>query len=686
MSNLGLAYKDITNVEGVKDVDYLATFSSPVGLPANNYSGMGYYSQIVSFPNNSRVLNEWTNKPSDGIPTNYTYVMAGSNLAKSVKVGDIITTMLTFNSPKYYNQTTFYLNLTVAGEIELTDKGYSLVSGNTYAIDSRSSLGSYRNDILVVDWDNTLQPLWKSALDSSTVDLQFYIDVDRESIISPWNVQTSVTKINQIADRIQNKILANYLSWGYVNNQLGNALQNYQSNLSGFTISFAVVSFPIFILAWYLGKTVSDVSFNIRRREIGLLSTKGLSSGQIQRMFLSEAIIIGLMGGFLGVIGGLLLNQYYSGSVNLNSLFTGKLFSPEIALFTVIFGVILALISVFLSSRRASRIPAVEALRNDMSAGDKPNRKIFPLIALILGTYAVIIYLFGLNVPAAFSNWLYAGGNMYLMVLTLPISLIDQFLRFFGPLLFFWGFCTLIIRDSTKFQTVVSKIASVMGDLGALAAKNVRRNPGRLAALAFIVALVMGLGVQVTGQIASQKDYIVRDLQAQVGADIVVNLANATEGQIVLNHLIANISGIQNATVERILNPRIEGGDNNYGPTMKLKTIDPTTWELSAHYEEGWFSGNNLQDALKTMKADNSTVIVSRTLAKQYDWKLYDQIGVNFNSAARKLKIVGFFGPEPADNANTPYYQSSPAISIAEDRYTTSILPSYYRKRVLSTN
>ena len=231
----------------------------------------------------------------------------------------------------------------------------------------------------------------------------------------------------------------------------------------------------------------------------------------------------------------------------------------------------------------------------------------------------------------------------------------------------------LVIRDSTKFQTVVSKIASVMGDLGALAAKNVRRNPARLAALAFIVALVMGLGVQVTGQIASQKDYIVRDLQAQVGADIVVNLANASEGQIVLNHLLANVSGIQNATVERILNPRIEGGDYNYGPTMKLKTIDPTTWALSAHYEEGWFSGNNLQDALKTMKSDNSTVIVSRTLAKQYDWELYDEIGVNFNSAARKLKIVGFFGPEPPDNANTPFSTSS-GIFSASDVHTHSTL------------
>ncbi len=46
-----------------------------------------------------------------------------------------------------------------------------------------------------------------------------------------------------------------------------------------------------------------------------------------------------------------------------------------------------------------------------------------------------------------------------------------------------------------------------MGELGALAAKNVRRNPARLAAIAFLIALIMGYSVQVTGQIASQQDY-----------------------------------------------------------------------------------------------------------------------------------------------------------------------------------
>ena len=679
MSNLGPAYNDIANTEGVKKVDYIATFYSPVGLPSNNYSSIGYYSRIVSYPNNSRVLDEWTNKPSNQIPTNYTYVIAGSNLAKNVKIGDNITTMFTFNSPKYYNQTNIYLNLTVAGFMQLTNEGYSLVSGNTWVIDSRSSFGTYRNDIMVVDWDNTFQPIWESALDSSTVDIQFYIDVDREGLISPWNTEASIKKINQVSDKIQNQILGKYLSWGYVNNQLSNALQSFQFNISNLAIGFVVVSIPIFLLAWYLGLTVSDVSYNIRRREIGLLSTKGLSSAQIQRMFLSEAIVIGLIGGLLGVVGGLLLNQYYAGSINLSSLFTTRLFTPEIAVYTLIFGVVLSLVSVFLSSRKASRIPAVEALRNDISTTDKPHRKIFPLVALILGSYSLVVYLFAIDVSRLFSEWLSTSGNMLLMVLTVPIGLFDLFLRFFGPFLFFWGLTKLVIRDSTKFQTAVTKIASIMGELGALAAKNVRRNPTRLAALAFIVALVMGLGVQVTGQIASQKDYIVRDLQANVGADIVINLANATEGEIILNELLANISSIRNATVERILYPTVNRNndyDRIYQPPITVKTIDPTTWALSVHYEDGWFSGNNLQEILKMMKSDNSTIVVSRSLATQYDWKLYDKVTINFNSCPRMLKIVGFFGPEPPDNQNIPYRTSS---SISIGGQYVSILPDYYQ-------
>jgi len=663
MSNLPLVTDYIRSMENVKSVDYLTTFWSPVSLPGDNYTSINYFG-FVSFPNGSRIYDEWLNKPPGGIPANYTYILEGSNLEKKVNIGDNITTMISFQTPKYYNATTFYVNLTVAGVARLTDEGYALMSGTDWFYPGNSK---YRSDLMIISWENTLEPLWKSAPDTSTQDIRYAINVDREAIISPWNVQASVTRINLIADTIQNKMLS-YMSWGYVNNALSSSLQGYQSNLSSFFFSFFVVSIPIFFVAWYLGSTVSDVSFNIRRREIGLLSTKGLSSSQIQRMFLVEALVIGLIGGVLGVVGGLIINQYYAGAVNLNTLFTSKLYSADVMIATVIFGVILSLFSVFFSSRRASRIPAVEALRNDPTITPQSHRRIIPVIALVLGLYSIIVALLGVNIPNTYQQWLYTSGNIFLSELYPVVYYFDLFMTYFGFFFFLWGLTTIIIRDSTKFQALVTKISSVMGDLGALAAKNVRRNPARLTAIAFVIALIICLSVQVTGQIASQHDYIQRSVAVQVGSDVTVTLANASEGQIVLRELLLNVSGIQNATVERILYPTISDS------VTTVRAIDPTSWALSAYYEEGWFSGNNVNEIMRLMKGDNNTIVISRALAKQLNKQLYDTIAVDFRSCPRTLKIIGFFGPEPTDNQGViplPYYAT-------RDLSASTFIPSPY--------
>jgi ABC-type lipoprotein release transport system permease subunit len=671
-TNLPLVINNLTSINNVKNIDYTATFYSPVRIKADNYTSVTYY-QFTSFPLSSPINTEWVDKPIEDIPANYTYIIAGGELARKFKIGDNLTTSIDFPTPKYFNTSTVNVNLTVAGYATLTDKGFELISGNDYYYPG--SYGTYRSDLMLISWQNTLDPLWRSTLDSSIVEMRFAINVDRENLISPWNVEASITNINLIADSIQNQILGYqsvvYVSDIYLNNALTSSLYSYQYSLSGFLVSFLFVSIPIFFVAWYLGLTVSGVSFNIRRREIGLLSTKGLSSGQIQRMFLGEALIIGLIGGFLGVIGGLIINQYYAGSVNLNNLFTSKLYSPEIMVVTIVFGVILSLLSVFWSSRKASRIPAVEALRNDLTLDGQQHRRIIPVIAIILGSYKLVVYAMGVDIPTLFNQWLYQGGNIFLSILQMPVTYFDMAMTYIGPFLFLWGITTLLIRDSTKFQIAVSKISSVMGDLGALAAKNIRRNPARLTAIAFVIALILCLAVQVTGQIASQQDYIQRTVQAQVGADININLGNASLGQIVVRQLLTKVSGIENATVERILHPQIS---DNYGSTT-VKTIDPTNWAQSAHYEDSWFGGNNVDTILQIMKADNNTIVLSRTLAKQYQLGLGDYISINFDSGVHRLKIVGFFGPEPSSNSGPILYDYRPNSKSGMDISTG---PIYY--------
>jgi len=659
-SNLVLAYKNITSISGVKKVDYVASFSIPISSSRDNYTTSDY-TQMASFPSVSQIYDEWVNRPFGGIPENYTYLLAGSDLAQKLHVGDNITTMINFPTPKYWNTSSSYVNLTVAGFAELTDTGYSLLTNNNGGIIYYGGANfapppiyggpssGYRSNMMIISWENTLQKLWNSTLDSSTASVTFSVNLDRQNLISPWNVETSIDNINKISDNIQNQILANYLANTYVNNMLSNALYSYQSNFQGMLINFIVVSIPVFFVAWYLGSTVSDVSFNIRRREIGLLSTKGLSSGQIQRMFLTETVIVGLIGGALGVIGGLILNQYYLGTVNLNNLFASQMFSPEIAIVTIVFGVALALSSVFWSSRKASRMPAVEALRDYMPIEIKSRYKILSWIALILGSYKIAVFLSGLNIQFIVSQWMYSGGNFFASIVASPLIIFDGIMTYVGPFLFFWGLTKILIRDSTKFQQAASKISSVMGDLGALAAKNVRRNPARLAAIAFLIAFIIGFSVQVTGQVTSQQDFIVRSVHQQVGADLTVSIVNASKAQVVLNDILGNVSGIKNATIERTMYAALTGG-NSYNQ-MQVRTIDPDTWALAAYYEQGWFTGASINQMMKDLKGSNNTIILDRTLAKQLNLKLYDEVGIDFNSSPRKLRIIGFFGPEPAGNS-----------------------------------
>jgi ABC-type antimicrobial peptide transport system permease subunit len=655
ITNLAFARQNISSIDGVKKVDVVARFYGlPISLPIDNYTTLEY-TQMACMPNSSRIYDEWVNKPVNGIKENETYLIGGTPLAKKVAIGDNISTVIEFPTPKFDNRTTVYINLTVAGYAELTSTGYSLISGNTFYISPLSVEDAkqrylYQSDLMIISWENTLEKLWINA-PNGTVYTTFSIYVDRDKLLSPWDTATSAENVKRVADNIQNNVLANFEAHGYVNNMLEYALSNFQYSFSITLFSLIVVSLPIFFVAWYLGSTVSDVSFNLRRREIGLLSTKGLSSRQIQRMFLTEALAIGFIGGVLGAVGGLILNQLYAGgSLNWNTLFSPQLFSSYTVIFTVVFGMALALFSVFWSARKAARIPTIDALRDYMPMeSDKAYRKRLPWVAFILGTYKIVVYIASINISQLVSNVNFSGNYFTMLILT-PFLVLDQILNYVGPLLFFWGLTKLLIQNSLKFQQLTSKVSIVMGDLGHLAAKNVRRNPARMAAIAFIIAFIMWYGVQVTGQLASEQDYAVRQVQYQVGADVTVSVINATKAPVIMGDILGNVSGIRNASLECTLRQ----------PDTVVKTVDPDSWMATAHYEEGWFSGAPMEQAFNDMKANNMTIILERRLAKQYNLEIGDTIGIDFPSGPRKLKIVGFFGPEPVEisagmETTTPY-------------------------------
>jgi ABC-type lipoprotein release transport system permease subunit len=373
-----------------------------------------------------------------------------------------------------------------------------------------------------------------------------------------------------------------------------------------------------------------------------------------------------LIGGLLGVLAAFFLIPVFTGN-SANAVFDLRVISINTVVLTVVFALILAFASTFSSAKRASQLPTVDALRVYLSGeGEKPYRKRLTWLALILGTYKIVVFILGLNMSVILSRAAFSSGNFILILLLGIFASIDGLLNYIGPLLFFYGFTKLFIQGSLKFQELTAKTARFMGDLNVLATKNVRRNPARAAALAFLIALIVWYSVQATGQLASEQDYALRQTHFTVGADISANIANISDAVNASKAVLANVSGqFKSATVEYTM----------YFADGTIKAVDPQSWPATAYYEDAWFSGASVKTAFNNLASNNDSIILERRVAKLYDLNIGENISLTVGEKVKNLKIVGFFGPEPAD-ATTSVMPLWSYVPVNFDNETASLASS----------
>jgi ABC-type antimicrobial peptide transport system permease subunit len=252
------------------------------------------------------------------------------------------------------------------------------------------------------------------------------------------------------------------------------------------------------------------------------------------------------------------------------------------------------------------------------------------------------MFLFGINLFQMFMGHPMPFGNIFLVILLGIWIFIDYYiLTYIGPLLFFWGFTKIFILGSLKFQELVTRAARFLGDLGTLATKNVQRNPARTASVAFLIALIIGYSFQTVGTLASEQDYTIRKVKADVGADITVQLTSTANASSTTSK-IEELSGVLSASLEYSLSGTLPG--QYY--SMQIRAVDPEKWLSTAYYETEWFSGNDVATAFQQMKMNNRTIILERNIAKSLEKKVGDNVTLTIGSSIIQLTIVGFFGPE----------------------------------------
>ncbi|MHA2424489.1 MAG: FtsX-like permease family protein [Candidatus Thorarchaeota archaeon] len=576
---------------------------------------------------------------------NETYVVSGSVNETLFSVGDIVTVPIgiELSVPPY--ATTIEWNYTVAGIVDLPEAAREGLQQNQFAGILRGAFGfsfEFPYNVMISDYDLSGLPLLNAVAGienktSTSLFNSYHIEIDRTGLIDPYDIEASSQSITAIQNRIASRLERFDVE---VSSNLMLPLLTYMIISIMMNFTFFTLSLPIFFMAYFTGTMVSDVGYNLRRREIGLLLTKGYKRGTIRNMLLIEGVIVGAIAGGASVF----LGSYISWMVlQIAGLDFVTVLANNISAITlsIILGMILALVSVWRPANRASKLEILDALKQYVYIEETSEyKRLLPTLAFILGSFKLILWILGISADQMFSL-LNIGGNITLAIIVLAVVALDQLLNFIGPLLFLYGTTKLFLRGSQRFQEIIVNAGQrFFGAFGKLATRNIKRNPARNAAMVFLISLIVSYGVFAVGSLYSENDLVERNALFEVGADVRLEFANGANLTSALETIEAH-EDVDSATIEYRLN-LLTGST-----IIETRSIDPDLWLDTAFWENYWFLGdvNVMMDGL-----DDGGIILSLTTANDLGVGVGDSLYVRtpLISEPIELEIVGLIGYQSA--------------------------------------
>ena len=193
--------------------------------------------------------------------------------------------------------------------------------------------------------------------------------------------------------------------------QTGKVQKNYQVSsarldffgLAAFIITLlstilTALGFLIMLTGVLLITNVQLMSVEDREFQTGVLRAVGENRRGIFQSILVENLFQGIIGGVLGFVGGLAFGQgvavYLAGLFGTGELSVKPVISQEVVILSVVFGVVLSIVTGILPALRASRVNIVEALRGIKVAFEaKSGRNLAALgVLMALGGIVVLLY------------------------------------------------------------------------------------------------------------------------------------------------------------------------------------------------------------------------------------------------------------------------------------------------------
>ena len=409
---------------------------------------------------------------------------------------------------------------------------------------------------------------------------------------------------------------------------------------SAFRVNLTALSLLALVVGMFLIYNTITFSVVQRRPLFGTLRCLGVTRREIFALVLSEALIVGLMGAFLGIILGTLMGQSAIHLVarTINDLFfVITVSNVQIPLFSLFKGSLLGIFATLLTAAppawEAASVPPRQALSRS-GLEDKAQHSI--LLAAGAGSSLIL------------------AGCILLVIPTKSLTI-----SFGGTFAIIVG-CALLVPIATGYlmRFAVHPLGTIWGTLGRMAPRGVASSLSRtsIAVMALMVAVSVTIGVSL--MVSSFRSTVVAWLEDTLQGDIYISAPGLTASapsvpiQTQVLKTAANWPGVARADVLRSVSVDTPDG------AVQLAATDNPTIGLERAYLSTSVPLEQIDQRLQA-----GAVLVSEPLANRLNLPRQGESSITLFTAngPRPFPVIGIYydygSPQGAVLMALPVYQ-----------------------------
>ena len=626
----------VAAIESVKNVQEAMPFIALDGLSIANSAGSVYQdfygSAYYAFvPEDSARFLEVSG--IDGVVPDPGTVALPKAAADdlSVSIGDYITCSMQKDSG-YYDSSNYtwvsnvtYLNVTVVVSQIWTqerDENNDIYYG--YGNDNRTVLlnGRWGTPIVfdIASYGSIVNQSVVSFLSSYyQPQLSYLIWIDRDEVINLANIGGTLSNL----EFIQHRLNAMGYTYGYYVDvsPLYYELESVNPVLEGMKLLFIALSLPVIALGTYLSVVGVDLGVSMRKREVGILKSRGASNRQVFFSLIFESLVLGASAAVLGLVLGIFVSRFLldvalsftsGGTTGQTSMTDIKIAFSTIEL-AVLFGVGLMFLSSYRPFKRVSKTDIAEALHHYsptvVQVDYKPRTDIILLSVSVLSVASVLMG----------ADWIGRQGWSWITQLILGAVVVFGMLIFpLMPFLLSLSVIRLLTRGSRRLYSKFTwLVKGWTKELHYLVEKNIVRNPRRASNLCVIISLALAFGLFISVTMESSMAYEKERVKFRVGSDVMLDATprgldpNGPASPVNLSKLsrLESISGVEHvARFERTYLVM-----DTSGGFVDTALLDPSAYAETVRPSDFYFvrSDSGLLERLD----ENGTVILTKDFA-----------------------------------------------------------------------